>query len=307
MRADTMLAWMSETSAGDVRDLRQRVTWLARTANLNPGKSASGRWLRDMSALGHAEVDWSRGRWAIAPTTATLLAAGDGTVVLAGRRPLDLIDQLEAEFAVYVAEPEATDEARLPTPTTVFLQTESVAELDRALSASGVRYVGFAARGIAERLPRLELGEPAGQPARGTPVEHLVVGGARGINFARGLPDGDGLCRFLVNGRQLYRYRVGGDWHRTDHAPGIWWALAEGRQRVMRWRCERQRIGDNIGTLFVDQGAPLPPLHARALVLCSGLPTRFGNAARTAIYRNIPRSVADLVAASVQQFVSVID
>jgi hypothetical protein len=307
VRADTMLAWMSETSAGDVQDLRLRVTWLARTANLNPGKSASGRWLRDMSTLGHAEVDWDRGRWAVAPTTATLLPAGDGTVVLAGRRPLDLIDQLEGEFAVYVAEPGATDEARLPTPSTVYLQTESVAELDQALSACGVRYVGCAARGIAERLLRVELGEPAGQPSWDTPVEHLVVGGTRGIDFARGLPDEDGLCRFLVNGRQLYRYRIGNDWHRTDHAPGIWWALAEGHQRVMRWRCERQRIGDDIGTLFVDQGAPLPPLQARALVLCSGLPTRFGDTARTAIYRNIPRSVADLVARSVRQFVSVID
>lgn len=302
-----MLAWMSETSAGDIQDLRQRVTWLARTANLSPGKTASGRWLRDMSALGHAEVDWDRGRWAIAPATATLLPAGDGTVVLTGRRPLDLIDQLEAECALFVAEPGVTDEARLPTPATVYLQTESLAELDQALSANEVRYVGCAARGIAQRLQRVELGEPAGQPAWGTPVEHLVVGGARGIDFARGLPDGDGLCRFLVNGRQLYRYRVGGDWHRTEHAPGIWWALAERHERMVRWRSERQVHGEDIGTLFVDQGAPLPPLQARALVLCSGLPTQFGNTARTAIYRNIPRSVADLVARSVRQVVSVID
>lgn len=307
MRADTMLAWMSETGWGDLQDLRQRVTWLARTANRNPTKTEPGRWLRDVSTLGHAEVDWDRDRWAIAPATAVLLPASDGTVVLAGRRPLDLVAQLEADFAVSIVEPDANDFSRLPVPSTVYLQTESLAELDQALRAVGVRYVGCAARAIADRLTRVHLGEPAGQPAWNTPVERLVTGGARGIDFVRGAPDGDGLCRFLVNGRQHYRYRDGGDWLRTDHAAGIWWALAERREQVIRWRAERHSNGDDIGTLFVDQGAPLPPLQARVLVLCSGLPTQFGRTARTAIYTNIPRSVADLVARSVRQFVSVID
>lgn len=307
MRADTMLAWMSETGSGDLRDLRQRVTWLARTANRNPTKTEPGRWLRDVSTLGHAEVDWEQDRWAIAPATAVLLPASDGTVVLAGRRPLDFVEQLEADFAVYVADPDANDTSRLPVPSTVYLQTESLAELDQALRPVGVRYVGCAARAIAERLPRVQVGEPAGQPAWGTPVEHLVAGGARGIAFVRGAPDGDGLCRFLVNGRQEYRYRVGGDWLRTDHAIGIWWALAERREQVIRWRRERHSNGEDIGTLFIDQGAPLPPLQARALALCSGFPTHFGSTARTAIYTNIPRSIADLVARSVRQSVSVID
>ncbi|UOZ05581.1 hypothetical protein [Amycolatopsis sp. WQ 127309] len=307
MLADTMLAWMSETGSGDIRDLRQRITWLARTANFNPGKAASGRWLRDVSALGHAEVDWEGGRWAIAPAVATLIPAGDGTVVLAGRRPLDFVDQLGTEFAVSVAEPATNDPVWLPAPSTVYIQTESLAELGASLNAVGVSYVGCVARGIAERLPQVQLGEPAGPPAWDTPVEHLAAGSVGGVSFVRGTPDGDGLCRFLVNGRQQYRYRVGSQWLRTDHAPGIWWALAERHEQVIRWRRERRSNSADIGTMFIDQGAPLPPLQARALVLCSGLPTQFGNTARTAIYTNVPLPVADLAARSVRQLVSVID
>lgn len=307
MRADTMLAWMSETGSGELSDLRQRITWLARSANRNPTKTEPGRWLRDVSTLGHAEVDWERDRWAVAPATAVLLPASDGTVVLAGRRPLDLVEQLEARFALYVAEQDASDALRLPAPSTVYLQTESLVELDQALRLFGVRYVGCAARAIAERLPRVQVGEPAGQPAWGTPVERLVVGGVRGIHFIPGAPEGDGLVRFPVNGRQQYRYRDGGDWLRTDHATGIWWTLAERREQVIRWRPERPSLGEDIGTLFIDQGAPLPPLQARTVVLCSGIPTQFGSAARTAIYSNIPWSVAELVARSVRQDVSVIN
>jgi hypothetical protein len=302
-----MLAWMSETGSGDIQDLRQRITWLARTADRNPDKAESGRWLRDVSSLGHAEIDWATGRWAIAPATAALLPASDGTIVLAGRRPLGFIDRLETDFAVCAPGPE-TDHARgLGTPSTVYIQTESLASLDHALSEIGVRYVGCTARHIADYLPQIQLGEPAGRPAWDAHVEHLLPGGERGIEFARGQPDGEGLCRFKVNGRQEYRYRAGTDWLRTTHAPGIWWALAERHEQVIRWRPERQADTEDIGTVFIDQGAPLPPLQARALVLCSGLPAQFGNTARTAIYRNVPLSVADLVARSVRQLIAVID
>ncbi len=69
----------------------------------------------------------------------------------------------------------------------------------------------------------------------------------------------------------------------------------------MRWRPEPGPGREAVGTLFVDWGAPLPPLQARALVLCSGLVPRFSGMAETAIYRNVPRHVAQAVAASLYQ------
>jgi hypothetical protein len=69
----------------------------------------------------------------------------------------------------------------------------------------------------------------------------------------------------------------------------------------MRWRPERTVNGEAIGTVFVDRGAPLPPLQARALTLCSGLVAKFSDLAETARYDNVPRSIADRVAGSIRQ------
>jgi hypothetical protein len=303
-----MLAWMSETGSGNVQDLRQRLTWLARTADLNPDGYQAGRWVRDIAALGHAEVDWEAGRWAIAPSAGVLLPGRVGTVVLTGSRPLGLIDSLDDHPSLSVQKiVPAKNEARdLPSPPRVYLQSDSIEELAAALREVNVRYVGLASRHIADALQPLSLGAPAAPPAWKTPVEHMVFSGDKGVRWFSGWPISDGLCRMTVHGREQYVYRLGSDWFHTDMAQGILWALAEQRHGVVRWRSERQVGDDAIGTVFVDQGAPLPPLHARALVLCSGIPTQIGHTARTVIYKNAPRSIAEVVARSIRQHLSVL-
>ena len=294
-----MLAWMSETGAGDVRDLRQRVAWLARNADLNPQAFVTGRWLRDLSALCHVEVDWTGARWAITPSIAVLLPSCGGTAVLTGSRRMGVIEKLDAIVSVQTSQGVGSD-SRLATPTQIYLQADSIMELAEGLQHCGIGYVGRAADHIANRLPQLQLGAPAAPPAYGTPVKHLEVDDV--IHFVNGGVTGDsGLCVVTVQGRPSYLYRSGDEWFHTDHANGVLWALAESGHRVFRWRHERTDGIDAIGTLFIDQGAPLPPLQARALVLCSGIPTAFGDMAKTAIYRNVPRAVADQVARSVRQ------
>jgi hypothetical protein len=295
---------MSETGAGGVRDLRQRVAWLARNADLNPQPFEIGRWLRDMSALAHVEVDWSGGRWAVAPPVAVLLPASGGTVVLAGSRRMGAVDRLNDVVSIQTL-PGASGDNRLPTPTQVYLQADSMNDLIDGLEACGVRYGGRVAHHIASRLPQLHLGRPAAPPAYGTPVKHLEIDDA--IRFVSGRQtDYSGLCQITVQGRPSYLYRDGDDWFHTDHANGVLWALSENGIGVFRWRRERTYGPDETGTLFIDQGAPLPPLQARALVLCSGQPTAFGGMAKTAIYRNVPRAIADQVARSVRQRLSII-
>lgn len=305
MDADLLLAWMSETGSGDVQELRRKVTWLARTADLNPSGYDTGSWLRDMSALGHAEVDWDSSGWAITPAAGALLPACGGTAVLAGSRRLDLLGRLEAQdVAVQVEAPCDGVGGRLPAPTTVYVQADSIANLEAALAEVGVRYVGCAAQHIADALPSLRLGQPAAPPAWSTQTEHLILGA--GIRFRGGLPDGDVLCRISVHGRPSYLYRSGHDWFHTDHAHGILWALAERRIGVFRWRRERIDGEHEIGTMFVDKGVPLPPLQARALTLCSGLPAQFDNSTQKMIYHNVPERIAEQVARSVRQHVSII-
>jgi hypothetical protein len=305
MDADLMLSWMSETGSGEVQDLRQRVTWLARTTVRNPAPYEAGRWLRDVASLGHAEVDWDGGRWAMAPAVGVLLPASGGTAVLAGARRIGLVDGLEAQVAVQTVAAEESANERLPVPSSVYIQADSVDGLAAALKSVDAQYSGCAARLIADRLPALALGALAAPPSWSAQAERLVLGS--GFRFGGSLPAGDGLCRLTLYGRPRYLYRSGSDWYHTDHAHGILWALAERNVSVFRWRLERTASGEDIGTAFVDQGAPLPPLQARALVLCSGLPTQFGNAAKTAIYRNVPKQVAQQVADSIRQHLSVVD
>lgn len=305
MRADLMLAWMSETAAGDLRELRQRIAWVARNADLNPHPHEIGRWLRDVSALAHAEIDWVGSRWAITPAAAVLLPSCGGTAVVVGSRPLYLVGRLESQLSVQTLS-SSDDRSGLRMPESVFVQADSIDELERGLADCGLRFAGRAADHLSRRLPPLRLGSRAAPPAWGTPVERLEFDTAiRFIN--RRLDSSIGLWRITVQGRPSYLYRTGSEWFHTDHANGILWTLAENGIGVLRWRRERTDGAEDYGTVFVDQGSALPPLQARALVLCSGQPAAFGDKAKTTIYRNVPRSIAERVAYSIRQRLAMID
>lgn len=305
MRADLMLAWMSEIGAGDVGDLRQRVAWLARNADISPQPYETGRWLRDLSALAHVEIDWAGGRWAIVKAAGVLLPECGGTVVLTGSRRLGLVEKLGELISVQTL-PGVRNGARLETPAQVYLQADSVDELVSAMTSCGVAYSGLAAEHLANRLPSLSLGQRAAPPAFGSPMKHLET--ARSIRLISGrLTRRSGLCEITVQGRPSYLYLDGNDWFHTSYADGVLWALAEdGVGGLFRWRQERSGVHEALGTLFVDQGVPLPPLQSRTLVLCSGQPASFSEIAKTAMYRNVPISVGEKVARSCRQQLEII-
>jgi hypothetical protein len=297
--ADLALRWMSETGAGPVRDLRDRLAWLAHTADLAVPGTATGRWLRDLSALGHAEIDWPHDRWAVAPAVITPLPCSDGTAVLAGSRRAGLMERLQStDVSVLTCRPDpATGD--LPVPTAVLIQYDCTAGLQAAAADAGIRFSGCAARKLAQRLPPLRPGPEAPPPARGNATLERLD---EGMSFVPAGADRDGLYRLRLLGRSTYLQRRHGMWRHCDLAAGV---FAEYARRsgisVMRWRPERTACDGPVGTVFVDWGAPLPPLHARALTLCSGLPPRFSSAARTATYTNIPADVAQAVARSLLQ------
>lgn len=295
-----MLLWMSETGAGSVRDLRERVIWLARTADLRISRTRGGRWLRDLSALAYTEVDWHNDRWAMAPAVVTRLPASDGTAVLTGSRRPGLVEQLEAsEMSIlyHQAAPAAGD---LPAPTSILIQYDDVNGLREAAASVGATYAGCAALSLAEGLPDVRLGPPAPPPASSNAtVERLAEG--EGIVFTPSNTDKDGLYRLKLQGRLAHLYQLDGQWHHCDLAVGVFTHHARRGRSVIRWRGERQTEDGDIGTLFVDWGSPLPSLQARTLTLCSGLPPRFSAAARTAIYGNVPAAVATAVAKSLLQ------
>ena len=81
---DLLFRWMSELGSGAIVDARSRIDWIARTANIEPRPHTSGRWLRDLSSLGHCEVDWDGGRWSVAPPALVRLPSAGGLAVVAG-------------------------------------------------------------------------------------------------------------------------------------------------------------------------------------------------------------------------------
>jgi len=299
--ADLMLRWMSETGAGSVRDLRERVIWLARTADLHIDGASAGRWLRDLSALAYTEVDWRNDRWAMGPPVVTRLPMSDGTAVLTGSRRAGLVEQIEASEVSVLHHQPASAAGDLPAPTSIFIQYDDVNGLREAAASVGATYAGCAALKLAERLPDVRLGPPAPPPASSNAtVERLAEGD--GIVFTPSGTDEDGLYRLKLQGRLAHLYQLDGQWHHCGLAVGVFTDHARRGRSVIRWRGERQTDNGDVGTLFVDWGSPLPPLHARTLTLCSGLPPRLSAAARTAIYGNVPAAVATAVARSLSQW-----
>ena len=300
MAADLMLRWMSETTSGSVRELRQRLAWLARTEDKPTSDFATGRWVRDMSALGHLEVSWNDDRWWIAPRTIVRLPATDGTAVLVGARAKGTSERLSEIGAISIVSPTAPGDL-LP-PASQFIAFDSLEELAGIAADLGAVDGGCAATRLIKMLPQLLLGPPAAPPATSNATLERLVDGEGTVSFEESNGTLDGLYRLRLQGRLAYLYRQGGaQWRHCDLPTGLFWHYSRTSQRVFRWRPQRDAWCGEVGTIFVDWGAPLPPIHARALTLCSGLLPRYSSAARTAIYTNVPHPVAAAVASSLEQ------
>ncbi len=306
MIGDLLLTWISETGSGSIADFRSRAAWLARTENFDLHESATGRWLRDAASLGHCEVDWKRGKWSVAPPAVTRLPLADGLAVLAGARRPRLVRAI-GEGEIYAEHAHRSGSARdIPAPQTIIIPYERARDLEDVAALLGATYVGCAAAGIAALLRARAPAIPCAPPAYDSPLERLTHFSPQTWTQASpsrfDLPEG--LYREQVNGRwQHLRYHQG-SWHATDLSSGIFSELARRGETVIRWRPDSDHR-NRIGTLIVDWGAPLPPLHSRALVLCSGFVPRFGSSAETSLYDNVPREIAVRVASALGQTVQI--
>jgi hypothetical protein len=83
---------------------------------------------------------------------------------------------------------------------------------------------------------------------------------------------------------------------------GIYAELSRIGRRVLRYEPEATN-----GTLVVPAAAPLPILHARAAVLCSGLLPAFDRAERTRRFVNVPRETVRRIAHALDQELDEVD
>lgn len=297
MLGELLGEWMRLTGTGSVATYRERSIWLAGTADLRLEQGEPGRWLRDLSDRGFLEVDWENGRWSCSPLALTKLPAADGIAVFAGfTHPSSLNVLKPMNVDVHTADSTPPGANTLARPSATFIQYGSIADLRKAATAIGATYIPCSARQLAKNLLPVELGPPSAPP--NTRNDTLVYFDSSRLDWKSpntGLPAG-GLYRYEGNGRRNYLWHENGAWRHCDMSAGIWTALARSDTSAIRWRpYPDMDPDDGSGTLFSDFGAPLPPLHRRCLVLCSGLSPRFSVKAHTAIYENVPRGIADII------------
>ena len=300
---DLLLRWMSEVGSGTIVDVRNRIDWIARTANIEPRSYTSGRWLRDLSSLGHCEIDWDGGRWSVATAALAWLPSADGLAVIAGSRRPRMMRALEDFCGWLPAARRVPPAGEVPLPTTFYVAFTRESDLADAANAAGIVLAGQSADRIARSLPSVRPHVATGPPVYGGQLkrlESLYPRYWRPVSAAQA-DHPDGLYVEQVNGRARHITRRAGEWFACDLSMGTFAELARLNESALRWRPDPGREEAGTGTVFVDWGAPLPALHSRALVLCTGLPPRFGATATTAIYENVPRVVAARVCTSLGQ------
>ncbi|WP_396446378.1 hypothetical protein [Actinomadura sp.] len=308
--SNLLLRWVSELGGGKVTDLRARILRTARSRGLEIRDGAEGRWIRDVSALGHLDVDWRRGIWSIAPPTLTRLPSSDGLALIIGRRTVAderAVEAAEKEWAIVHQVMNEVAEGDIPVPDSLLVQYDSPDELPPSATAAGFSFTPCAALQMFDLLPDLVQGDEAAPPAPGN--IHTIQ--RYDLEERSYLPaasyNEDGLYRWRSSDwSRLVQVRRGTRWLSTEHEYGVYLELARLRRGVMRWRPESGTGRERVGTFFVDWGAPLPPLHARAVVLCTGLHPCFSDLAQTVRYDNVPLAAAERLARSLQQELEVL-
>ncbi|WP_282082836.1 hypothetical protein [Streptomyces tendae] len=300
-----LLRWLSETRGGKATVLRDGVRGQAQAWGLEPKEYADWDWMRRAAALGLIDVDLRADRWSVAPPVLTRLPHADGLAVLTGARTARVsarVEEAAQEWLELIAVPHRSETGEIPLPDTLLIQYEDPETLRETAGLLGARYVPCAAMQLTKLLPQAAPG-PESAPPGGSTVHTLEKYEPR---LQRFVPverdDEDGLYRWRGGDyARLTRLRSNGVFHTVEHETGLYLELARHRTGVLRWRPEAGEGRAGIGRLFVDRYAPLPALHERAAVLCSGFPPSVSRQAQTRAYDNVPRTVAEAIAASLRQ------
>lgn len=295
MNFDLLLEWASERAEGSWQQLRDAHEWIATaypdSASWRP---TAGYAARRLSTLGHLEVDWQHGRWAVSPPLLTILPSAGAHALLTGARTRALMDRLV----------DAADDPRLYltpcaqhlAPTAMLIACEDETDIESLAERIGIGYEFSVSERISELLPILDsyLALASAMPApRGYGVSQLDLDQ---LEWADAETDRNpGLYRYDAYGRPTFRLVVSDhEIYEVDWAIGAWAALSRWGENKLAYRAEAVN-----GTLIVPAGAPLPTLHARAAALCSGLAPRRSNGGDW--YRNVPPLVGERIARSLDQ------
>jgi hypothetical protein len=298
---DLLLEWVSERGEGSWSAFRAAYDWLQAGEDLEPWETASVI-ARQMSALGHLEIDWRRSRWAASPPMLTLLPSAGAHALLTGGRTRRLEELLgvvrEAREDIYCLEP--IEQALAPSALLIACDDErSMRDLASSLGI-GASY--SVAGQLAAVLPSLDSYLPGTEVAPAPAGYGVQLLGLERLEWEDVEDEHEpGLYRHQApDGRRFRFLDESHVSHEVDLSIGAYAALRlTGTEGWLKW-FRRSLNGD----LEVRLGAPLPTLHARAAALCSGFaPRRSGNCL---VYVNVPEKIATAIAASLEQKLTVV-
>ncbi len=306
-RHELLLEWVSERGDGSWHDFRQGHDWLFPEEGLTQRQRRPGVTALVLASLGHMEMDWERDRWSAAPAMLTILPNAGGHALLTGARTRTLIRRLResldsTESLDVVLEVRAQDEA----PDAYFLPADSEADIALLAGELGIEYEYCVADRISSLLPTLDsvlANAKDSPPAEGFEMKQLRTREGHLSWVTSDSVRHPGLYGFDVWGREVYRWADGtGRFLALDKFTGVYAELHRQRMNVISLRMDGPT-----GTVSVPGAAPLPALHARAAVLCSGVAPEYSRAGHTRDYVNVPPQIAFRIAASLGQDLEVVE
>lgn len=264
---DALLSWCSELGSGTFDEFRRA----CRAVELPPSRTARG-----LSQLGHAEFDWNRGRFAVAPTTLTTVPDLPGRLLLTGARPYGLIEGLASVAERSGLDVDVWRDLRHQFgegPSTAFIDADPV-DGPALCAQAGLCWAACAGAEIAAALPALDPATASVAYRPDSRFPHALIDPHTfQPRWDLDVRDGrEGLWLYRTWGwRREMILRTGGAAPRmvldAALAPYLM-ARPEDADPIVEYRRAHH-------LLIVNAAAPLPALAARSACLCSGrLPIR---------------------------------
>jgi hypothetical protein len=297
MDHNLLLEWMSERGSGTWQQFRDAHAWLETSSGNSTGEVPPGRTLEHLARLGHVEVSRGESRWAVTEPVITIVPGASVHAVVVGARTRAYLKHLIARIES-TQHLDLVQRKQLEGPDALYVSCSDETVLVRMAAEVGAKYEYSVGERLSQLLPQLAtLLETAAAPPPSV-----------GFGVGRWDPDSNrfvpsettglaGLYRYEVYGAAEYRYSGGANrYSNVDFSTGKFAELNRLGRHMLQYETEEIN-----GTLAVPVRADLPALQARAAILCSGLLPEFDRGSLSRLYRNVPRVIADRIAASLSQ------
>lgn len=293
-----LLRWVSEQGSGKWPALSAVISYLRtscqsqfRRLGHDPAHYRPSEVAASLAALGHIDIDWTRGEWSVAKPTMNVVPGLGLCVVMTGSRTTLLEQRLKEASNTPKVYP--FEVPQFPMPSASFLKCSNIETVKEVAKRFHADIVFDPSSSLVNRMCRLDelplarVGEPRLEDAmKYTPGETYEWTYAKSFD--------DGLFRIDHTGRVVFRRRVtiGGEvhWFEVDRATGQLLELHRMGISIMRFT---RTAADGSGALSVARGVSLPIGVERALTLCSGVIAEHHGQDR--IYFNVNEGLADRV------------